>query len=103
MRHKESKPFYHSGPWKAVSRKARDRDQGMCRDCMERFRAGQMNKPRRAELVHHMIPIDERPDLALDLNNLRSLCNICHNRRHPEKGERQNEKNIIPKMRIIKV
>ena len=53
---------------------------------MDRFLAGYGVRPNRAELVHHMIPLEERPDLALDLDNLRSLCSECHNRRHPEKG-----------------
>ncbi len=52
---------------------------------MDRFRAGYGIKPNRAVMVHHIIPVEERPDLALDLNNLRSLCSECHNREHPEK------------------
>ena len=30
--------------------------------------------------VDHVIPISERPDLALELRNLRPLCQRCHNR-----------------------
>ena len=26
----------------------------------------------------HQIPIEERPDLRLDLDNLRTRCNLCH-------------------------
>ena len=37
-------------------------------------------------MVHHIIPLEERPDLALDMDNLASSCDICHNQEHPEKG-----------------
>jgi 5-methylcytosine-specific restriction endonuclease McrA len=35
--------------------------------------------------VHHIEHLDKRPDLALDNDNLESLCADCHNREHPEK------------------
>lgn len=108
MPYKESDPFYHTKAWKRVRRLALERDQGMCQDCMDRFRAGYGIKPHRADMVHHIIPREERPDLALNLANLRSLCNECHNKRHPEKG-RQADKSIQPaaekkhSMRVVKV
>ena len=62
-------------------------------------------KPRRAVVVHHIQPIEERPDLALTLSNLRSLCEACHNRRHPEKGGKNGGKQAKPaaRMRVIKI
>ena len=101
-RYKESKPFYHGDAWKKVRAAALERDAGMCCDCMDRFRAGYGRKPRRATMVHHLQSIEERPDLALDLANLRSLCDPCHNKRHPEKGRRQAEPRRT-RMRVIKV
>lgn len=106
MDYKESLPFYHSVAWKRVRALAMQRDHGMCQDCMDRLRAGYGIKPNRAQMVHHIIPLEERPDLALDLNNLRSLCNECHNRQHPEKGRdrRQAQAKDMPAgMRVIKV
>ncbi len=104
MDYKESLPFYHSAAWKRVRALAMQRDQGMCQDCMDRLRAGYGIKPNRAQMVHHIIPLEERPDLALDLNNLRSLCNECHNRQHPEKGrDRRQAKEVPAGMRVIKV
>lgn len=106
--YKDSDPFYHSKAWKRVRRLALERDQGMCQDCMDRFRAGWGIKPHRADMVHHIIPREERPDLELNLSNLRSLCNECHNKKHPEKG-RQAGQNTQPAadkkhtMRVIKV
>lgn len=99
---KESKPFYHSDEWKKVRAAALMRDAGMCCDCMDKFRAGYGRKPRRATMVHHLQSIEKRPDLALDLGNLRSLCDACHNKRHPEKGRRQAEPRRT-RMRVIKV
>lgn len=104
MSYKESAPFYHTKAWKRVRRLALERDQGMCQDCMDRYRAGVGFKPHRAEMVHHIIPLEERPDLGLRLDNLRSLCNECHNRRHPEKGgSGEAPKRPPAPMRIIKV
>lgn len=34
-----------------------------------------------AEVVDHIVPIRERPDLRLDWSNLRSMAKSCHDRR----------------------
>ena len=109
MEQKKSLPFYHTAAWKRVRALALQRDGGMCQECMDRMRAGYGFHPRRAEMVHHIIPVEERPDLALDLSNLRSLCNVCHAREHPEKGEKTAKERPDPwegkkpPMRVIKV
>lgn len=100
---KESQPFYHSAKWKRLRKAALYRDRGLCQDCMARFDAGTGFKPRRADTVHHLLTLEERPDLALDLNNLLSLCAICHNQRHPEKGESKELDSPAPPMRVIKI
>lgn len=97
-----AEPFYHTTAWKKVRALALMRDHGMCVDCMKEFGAGYGKKPSRATTVHHIIPYKERPDLALCLDNLVSLCDACHNKRHPEKA--QGEKKVTPaKMRVIKI
>ncbi|MBQ8954820.1 MAG: HNH endonuclease [Clostridia bacterium] len=77
----------------------------MCQDCMDRFRAGWGIRPHRAEMVHHIIPLEERPDLALNIDNLRSLCNECHNKKHPEKGRQAAKGEPAQRhgMRVIKI
>jgi len=35
-----------------------------------------------ATVVHHVIPVNERPDLLLSFENLKSLCRRCHAREH---------------------
>lgn len=102
--YKESKAIYHTQTWRLVRAQALQRDGGLCRDCVDRVKAGRGGKVRRATLVHHVIPVEERPDLAYDLDNLRSLCDICHNQRHPEKGRREQPETAgKPRMRVIKV
>lgn len=103
---KESNPFYHTKAWKRARAEALRRDRGMCCDCMDRIRAGYGIKPRRAVVVHHIQPIEDRPDLALTLSNLRSLCEACHNRRHPEKGGKSGggkQAKPAARMRVIKI
>lgn len=108
MDYKQSDPFYHHQAWKRVRNEALRRDHGMCCDCMDRFAAGYGSKPRRATMVHHIIPREERPDLALELSNLRSLCSECHNKHHPEKGGRASTKpdsgaDRRRRIRVVKV
>lgn len=102
---KQADPFYTSPVWRKLRKQALMRDGGMCVACMERFRLGYSVKPNRATMVHHVQPIAERPDLALDINNLRSLCAECHAKQHPEKGGRKSADDNQPKflMRVIKV
>jgi len=69
----ESDKFYGTAKW----RKCRDAfiaEHPLCCDCEERG----LIVP--ADLVDHIIPYKERPDLGLDWDNLRSLCTASHNR-----------------------
>lgn len=100
---KQSDPFYRSALWRRVRALALTRDGGKCCDCMDRFHAGYGIRPRDADMVHHIIPREQRPDLALNLDNLRSLCNQCHNRAHPEKGAGEQKRETARKMRVVKV
>ena len=102
--YKESLPFYHTAKWQRVRALALMRDQGMCAECMRRFRAGYGIRPKRAEMVHHIIPVKERPDLALQLENLVSLCYEHHEQLHPERRQaREPEKPAGLRMRVEKV
>ncbi|MDE6707870.1 MAG: HNH endonuclease [Oscillospiraceae bacterium] len=59
------------------------RDGYQCQDCK---RYGRL---REAVTVHHIQHLAEHPELALQSENLISLCAECHNKRHPEKGGRR--------------
>ena len=105
--YKESLAFYHTAAWKRIRKAALARDGGMCQACMERLKDGVGFRPRRATMVHHIIPVKERPDLALELDNLRSLCDACHAAEHPEKGERKKQEEEKyrgeTRMRVVRV
>lgn len=51
--------------------------------CQECARFG---KTTTATTAHHVLTIDERPDLRYDVSNGMALCASCHNKMHPEKG-----------------
>ncbi|MCI5919072.1 MAG: HNH endonuclease [Roseburia sp.] len=95
MTDKEAKAFYNSKAWKDPATGKRieilKRDHFECQDCRKRIADAKANgikligedlKIRRAEEVHHIEELKEHPELALDDNNLISLCTQCHNKRH---------------------
>lgn len=69
----------HHREWSA---KVMKRAGYLCEDC-KRY-----GKKVPATIAHHIVPINERPDLAYVLSNGRALCDGCHNKKHPEKGGR---------------
>lgn len=98
---KPTEPFYRTSAWRRVRQLALQRDMGMCADCLQRVRDGAMKKPNRATMVHHVIPYKERPDLALDLGNLVSLCDSCHELRHRRNASQ--EQKTPEGIRVIKL
>lgn len=91
MTEKEKKKFYNSKRWKHKRIEILDRDHHECQDCVKRLHDAVKNsiilpaderKIRKACEVHHIKELSERPDLALDNDNLISLCVQCHNSRH---------------------
>ena len=61
--------------WRRLSERFRN-DNPLCADCEA---AGIV---RAAEHVHHIKPLEERPELRLVWSNLVSLCRECHQIRH---------------------
>lgn len=72
--------YYQSRRWRSLRERILRRDKYLCQDC-KRY-----GRRRSAAEVHHIKPREEWPELQWDPNNLISLCNECHNKRHPEKG-----------------
>ena len=103
MQDKKTDPFYKSKPWRTVRAAALERDMYLCQECLRRFYAGQALRVRDAEMVHHVVPREMRPDLELDLGNLESLCDQHHNYMHPEKGGAPEKKRAASRARIIKL
>lgn len=91
MTDKEAKQFLNSKKWKTKRLDILKRDHYECQDCIARLKdaavkgiqlRGEDRKIRRAEQVHHIKELKEYPELALDDDNLISLCVQCHNIRH---------------------
>lgn len=76
---KERRIFYKSPEWRRVRELVIERDNYECQHCKAK---GKFHK---AECVHHIKHLEDRPDLALEPSNLISLCYACHNLEHPEK------------------
>lgn len=101
----ERKGFYHTGAWQRVRLLALQRDGYLCQDCLEKMERGETDRVNRADTVHHIIPLEARPDLGLCLSNLRSICRDCHAQEHPEKGgnNRREGETAVHQMRIVRV
>ena len=59
----------------------------MLEELWERFHRGERHLH-----ADHIIPIEERPDLRLDLDNMRTLCSPCH-------GARTMRDQVAPRAR----
>ena len=75
---KEGK-FYKSSAWEKKRLEILERDNYECQVCKEEGGFAP------ATTVHHILHLENRPDLALDDDNLLSVCAACHNREHPER------------------
>lgn len=71
--------FYICKDWKKKRKEILRRDHYECQRCK------QNHKVSKATTVHHIKHLKEHPELALDDDNLESLCSDCHNLEHPEK------------------
>lgn len=81
------KQFYNTPEWKKIRLIALERDNYLCQKCLE---IGDITP---ANVVHHIIPIDENnlDLLGLDLNNLISWCRNCHERHHGRLSEQEED------------
>jgi len=68
--------FYKTAKWKAKRERILRRDEYLCQEC-KRY-----GKTTPATTVHHIYPLEQRPELGLVSDNLISLCNDCHNAMH---------------------
>ena len=99
--------FYSSKSWQSCRNEYAKRANHLCEDCLRRgiYRPG--------EIVHHKIELDpvniEKPEIALNFDNLELLCRECHKKRHGiggrwdavnkrrrEEREKKNRYNIAP-------
>ena len=85
-----AKQFYSSKAWQACRNEYAQRKHYLCENCLRRgiYRPG--------EIVHHKIHIDpvtiERPEVALNFDNLELLCRVCHANRHKHDRKKRDRK-----------
>lgn len=94
MTNEETLRFYLGSEWKAVRDEVLRLDHNECQMCKAQ------GKYTKAQVVHHVQHLKDRPDLALTIwhrgqRQLVSLCNECHNKAHPEKGIRGKVKDVL--------
>lgn len=74
--------FYNSTDFEIVREKVLVRDKGKCQFFLGKWNDGKHFPDKikivDANTVHHIIPIKQRPDLALDINNMVSLSFEAH-------------------------
>ena len=72
--------------WKKARRWANERDRGLCRLCFEdgKVETGYLE-------THHIVPLEEAPGLAFELDNLITLCRLHHE---------QAERGVVPRDRL---
>ncbi|MGL6187178.1 MAG: HNH endonuclease [Clostridium chrysemydis] len=68
--------FYNSKTWITVRQTVRERDLGLCINCLTHKRI------KKSDLVHHIIELKESRELGLETSNLLSLCASCHQEIH---------------------
>lgn len=90
--HEKFNDFYNSSEWKAIRNQKFIEARGLCERCEKR---GIIKKGKE---VHHKIPIEQRPDLRLDMNNLELLCSDCHNNAHGRESSLQKFNNFWEKL-----
>ena len=71
-RDKVTSKFYQSIAWQKARQSAMMRCYGLCQDCLAN---GVIMK---ADIVHHIKPLRDYPELATVQDNLKPLCNKCH-------------------------
>lgn len=89
MDEQERKQFYQSTEWRRLRRKALERDHYECQWCAMQGKVSTANDT--VLEVDHIKELKDYPELALDINNLRTLCKECHNERHNRFNFKSNQ------------
>ena len=72
--------FYGSSEWRRLRKKCLERDHYECQWCKAE---GKLTTQYDSILeVDHIKELENYPQYAFDIDNLRTLCKDCHNKRH---------------------
>lgn len=90
---KESRAlFYNSMEWREKRQEIINRDNHECQWCKE---DGKVTTICDSNLeVDHIKELEYYPELALDNDNLRTLCKDCHNKRHNRMNYRRGNPKV---------
>jgi len=81
-----ARAFYSSKRWQECRNEYAKKKHYLCENCLKRG----IYKP--GVIVHHIIEIDpitiEKPEVALNPENLELLCRECHSKVHDQHGGR---------------
>ena len=91
-RDKKKQKFYDSKEWRTISNIVKSKDFGLCQVCLNK------NIVKSSDVVHHIIPLDEDRNKALDRDNLICLCHKCHNKIHNDMKDNSKKKLIEEKL-----
>jgi 5-methylcytosine-specific restriction enzyme A len=83
-RNKERASFYKTGAWEKKRAIILKRDYGLCQVHKKKGQAKTGN------IIDHIIPLEVRPDLALEDTNLQTICQGCHNVKTAEDKKKYN-------------
>lgn len=89
--------FYKTTKWIKKRNVILRRDKYECREC-KRY-----GKTTLATTVHHCNPLQERPDLRLNSNNLISVCGKCHGTFHNRDTDELTIKGEQWRVRVNKI
>lgn len=88
--------FYRKPAWRKCRMIALERDNHLCQHCLEKH---DIFTP--ADVVHHIVYVETDFTLALQLDNLISLCHACHNKVHEEDEKRFGNTKKAKRQRMI--
>ena len=76
---KKGDPFYKSAAWEAIRLKRLRMDGWRCQSCGVHCRGRKVGQSR--PHVDHILERKRRPDLAMEISNLQTLCVSCHSKK----------------------
>ena len=74
------KQIYNDIRYKMARQKCLELAGYRCQEC------ARYGRETLATTAHHIQHIEDHPELAFSVSNLRAICAECHNKEHPEKG-----------------
>ncbi|MEM5669925.1 HNH endonuclease [Bacillus cereus] len=86
----QKRKFYDSGEWKNIREQVKKRDNYECQECkrnggvrVDTNEYSESAKRKKIQLVvHHIKELEHHPELALEIDNLETVCVDCHNKEH---------------------